>query len=116
MGDGVTANMTLTGSIVADAVLGCGRFCGLRGTCVPNDGIVANAGAVVCQCDCGWGGADCSVPQGFCDAPVSLLLPGNTSSITDERAAVQCRGAPPLRHGVACPWTRTSLSRLCHAF
>ena len=90
VGSGVTAEVVVATSVTADAVLGCGRFCGFRATCAAD----ANATAApACTCDCGWGGAACNEPAGFCDAPLSLLLPGNTSDITSDFAS-ECRGAP----------------------
>ena len=92
MGLGVTAEVLYNMNIVADAVLGCGRFCGFRGACaLPANNTAQRA----CACDCGWAGANCNQPSGFCESPVSNLLPGNTSYITSD-AAAECRGARPL--------------------
>ena len=89
VGLGVTADVQYTMNIIADTVLGCGRFCGYRGSCALP---AANETQASCECDCGWAGAACNQPSGFCETPVSNVLPGNTSSITSDFES-QCRGA-----------------------
>lgn len=69
----IPTEMMMRGTIVADLVLGCPLSCGFVGSCKIKNG---KAG---CLCDCGWAGAFCSEPTGFCPMPVSYMLPGNTS-------------------------------------
>ena len=51
----------LTGSLVVQAAVGCPANCGVNGRCA-----AADDGTLSCQCECGWGGPDCSIPSGFC--------------------------------------------------
>jgi plastocyanin len=55
------ADYILSGSIVMQTVVGCTESCGPNGRCA-----AAEDGTVGCQCECGWSGAGCSVPSGFC--------------------------------------------------
>jgi hypothetical protein len=49
------------GQLVAAATLGCAVDCGPNGRCAQ-----ADDGGLACSCACGWAGANCSVPSGFC--------------------------------------------------
>ncbi|KAL4541398.1 hypothetical protein Ndes2526B_g05928 [Nannochloris sp. 'desiccata'] len=71
------ADYVLTGSIVMKTVVGCPESCGLNGRCA-----AAEDGTVGCQCECGWSGAGCIVPSGFCpryagDGSAAAICPVN---------------------------------------
>jgi hypothetical protein len=71
------AEYVLTGSIVMQTVVGCPESCGVNGKCA-----AAEDGTVGCQCECGWSGAGCTVPSGFCprytdDGSAAAICPVN---------------------------------------
>ena len=121
------ANYTITGNITASVVLGCAQDCGANGLCAK-----AADGSLVCECECGWTGAACAVPSGFCPlfpADVGTLAecpatpapaPSNSSSNSSsgevtctspirELRPVQGTGTErcvPARHVCFWPWWR----------
>ncbi|GAB4823317.1 hypothetical protein N2152v2_010363 [Parachlorella kessleri] len=64
MGQPITGEVDyeLQGSIVMEAALGCTEDCGRHGKCAAANGTTAAS----CVCECGWAGAACDVPSGFC--------------------------------------------------
>lgn len=59
----LNVTLNVTGRIVAEAYIECSEMtCGENGRC-----IALETGESVCECACGWIGADCEIPSGFCD-------------------------------------------------
>jgi ABC-type multidrug transport system ATPase subunit len=64
--DGVTASVFFNSKIEAEGVLNCPDTCMFHGKCIP---LTPNSTEDFgCLCECGWSGADCSTPTGFCDS------------------------------------------------
>lgn len=69
---GVT-DYQLNGTLVLEAAVGCADDCGPNGRCWPvaasSDGSSSsgtNGTTLACACECGWAGAACDVPSGYC--------------------------------------------------
>ena len=88
------ADYILTGTLVLEAAVGCSAPCGENGRCST---AAEDGSSVGCECECGWGGADCSIPSGFC--PRFPTEPSSSSAVCP---VLPLTPAPPVPDGSSC--------------
>jgi hypothetical protein len=90
-----------SGQMVAQTTLGCPTDCGPNGRCTS-----AADGTAACACECGWAGAACDVPSGFCSSFPAELSGAAVCPVAPPPAPAPTPDAAPCRPLQDCSTTQ----------